>query len=99
MVVAERAGSVIGIYRVGGRPPTGELTDLFVDPLWIGQGTGTRLLRHAQKQARGIGFDLLTIDSDPYAEAFYLSAGATRAGEIPSGSIPGRLLPRLELRT
>jgi SAM-dependent methyltransferase len=39
----------------------------------------------------------LTIDADPHAEAFYVAMGAARVGESPSGSIPGRMLPRLEL--
>jgi len=35
------------------------------------------------------------LDADPDAEPFYLHHGARRIGEVPSGSIPGRMLPRL----
>ncbi len=44
---------------------------------------------------------MLSIQSDPHAEGFYLRLGARRTGEAPSQSIPGRLLPMLEfdLRT
>jgi hypothetical protein len=39
----------------------------------------------------------LLIDADPFAESFYLALGCERIGEAPSGSIPGRMLPRLRL--
>lgn len=97
VIVAERAGRVVGYYQVAGEPPRGELADLFVDPSAIGSGIGGALLRHARDQARFLGYELLTIDADPYAEAFYVRGGAVRSGETPSGSIPGRTLPRLEL--
>jgi len=47
--------------------------------------------------ARTEGFLALAIHSDPNAESFYLSHGATRTGDTPSGSIPGRILPLLRL--
>lgn len=75
----------------------GELTALFVDPAAIGQGVGSALLAHAVATARDLGWRELTIDSDPYAEPFYLHHGAHRVGTTPSGSIPGRLLPQLLL--
>jgi len=39
------------------------------------------------------------IDADPNAEGFYLKMGAERVGESPSGSIPGRMLPLLQVST
>jgi len=97
VVVAERAGTLVGYYRLEGDPPAGELADLFVDPPAIGQGIGGRLLADALERARSLKFELLKIDADPNAEAFYVRAGATRVGTVPSESITGRLLPRLEL--
>jgi hypothetical protein len=35
------------------------------------------------------------VDADPYAAAFYRRCGAIDVGLVPSGSIPGRFLPRL----
>lgn len=96
--VAECDGQVIGYYQITGVPPVGELADLFVDPRAIGTGIGAALLRHARQQAHDLGFDLLSIDADPHAEAFYVHAGARRVGVTASGSISGRVLPRLELR-
>lgn len=97
VIVAERAGRVGGYYQLAGEPPRGELADLFIDPPAIGLGIGGALLRHARDHARSLGYELLTIDADPHAEAFYVHGGAVRSGETPSGSIPGRMLPRLEL--
>ena len=41
--------------------------------------------------ARAIG-----LDSDPHAVGFYEKMGLKVKGWSPSGSIPGRLLPRME---
>ncbi len=102
VVVAEFLGvdgaQVVGFGTLEGAPPTGELGMLFVDPAAIGRGAGRSLLAHLVSAARDADFALLTIDADPYAEAFYLAAGAVRVGSIPSGSIPGRVLPQLEIR-
>lgn len=75
----------------------GELEALFVAPEQIGTGAGRALMEDAKLQARRLGCRLLVIQSDPHAEGFYLSAGARRVGERASESIPGRLLPLLEL--
>ncbi|KRF13929.1 GCN5 family acetyltransferase [Nocardioides sp. Soil797] len=90
--------SLVGFVAVRGDGPGGELSALFVDPPWIGRGVGSRLLEHALGLAHGRGLVRLVLDADPGAEAFYLHHGARRIGESPSGSIPGRLLPRLEFR-
>lgn len=97
LVVAERDGVLLGYYAITGSPPVGELDALFVDPPAIGTGVGGPLLRAAVAHAARSGFVRLTIDADPGAEAFYRHAGARRVGEVPSGSIAGRFLPRLEL--
>jgi hypothetical protein len=43
-----------------------------------------------------LGFERITLEADPGAEPFYLAMGARRCGSVPSGSIPGRLIPLLE---
>lgn len=95
--VAERGGALLGFARVTGRPPTGVLADLFVEPAAIGSGIGRLLLADALARAAERGFGSLVLDADPHAEPFYLRAGAVRIGTSPSGSVPGRLLPRLEM--
>jgi GNAT superfamily N-acetyltransferase len=89
--------TIVGFSLIQGEPPTGELAALFVDPPAIGTGCGRRLLAHTLGVARQRGFVRLVLDADPGAESFYLHCGARRIGSSPSGSIPGRELPRLEL--
>ena len=39
----------------------------------------------------------ITLEADPGAEPFYLAMGAHRIGSVPSGSIPCRFIPLLEV--
>jgi GNAT superfamily N-acetyltransferase len=96
VVVAEAGpAGVVGFYSIDGSPPDGELGNLWLDPPMIGTGLGRRLWEHATMEARAAGFTSLRIDADPGAEGFYLAMGAQRVGEVPSGSIPDRVLPSL----
>lgn len=95
--VAEVDGEVLGFSTLEGSPPVGELGMLFVEPAAIGRGVGRLLMGHLLDEAAAAGFTRLRIDADPSAEPFYLAAGAVRVGEVPSASVPGRVLPLLEL--
>lgn len=97
VVVAAEGARVLGYHVVAGAPPEGELAALFVDPAVIGTGLGARLLRDALEASARRGFRRLVLDADPGAEGFYARFGAVRVGEVPSGSIPGRVLPRMVL--
>ena len=97
VTVAERDGQIVGVYALAGDPPEGTLADLFVEPDHIGTGVGRALWHHAIGAARTLGFERLTLEADPGAEPFYLAMGAHRIGSVPSGSIPGRVLPVLEV--
>ncbi|WP_326795751.1 GNAT family N-acetyltransferase [Streptomyces sp. NBC_01808] len=97
--VAEHRGRILGFVTVQGDPPDGELGMLFVDPPAIGTGVGRRLFQHAVAVAEALGFTRLEIGSEPYAEPFYRAMGATRIGTIPSGTFPGRTLPRMSIAT
>jgi GNAT superfamily N-acetyltransferase len=97
--IAEEDGTVVGHYTIDGTAPVAELGQMFVDPGHIGRGVGRALWAHAVERARAEGIRTLTIDADPHAEAFYLAMGAIRTGSTPSGSIPGRELPRLTFAT
>ena len=48
--------------------------------------------------ARKAGFVTLRIGADPGAEGFYTAMGAQRIGTTPSGSIPGRMMPLLQIQ-
>lgn len=94
--VAEGAdGVVIGMVRLERDPDRVE--DMFVDPAAIGTGVGQALFRHVVRRSAAEGITTLHIDADPNALGFYERMGAARVGESPSGSIPGRRLPALEL--
>ena len=77
-----------------------ELDALFVEPAFIGRGIGRELVEHATRLATRMGASRMVIQGDPNAADFYRAAGAREAGERPSGSIPGRMLPLfvMELR-
>jgi hypothetical protein len=45
--------------------------------------------------ARNMGATRLFIEADPDAAPFYRRMGAVDVGLAPSGSIPGRILPKL----
>ncbi|MFI2782889.1 GNAT family N-acetyltransferase [Streptomyces sp. ALB3] len=96
-VVAEEDGRVLGFTTLAGEPPEGALAMMFVEPDTIGRGVGRLLFEHTVEHARRLGFVRLTIDADPNAEPFYTAMGAVRIGATPSGSVPGRELPLLEL--
>jgi GNAT superfamily N-acetyltransferase len=94
--VLEQDGVAKGFYKL--RPLTPhevELTDLFLDPTAIGQGLGRALWEHALATASQAGYLLMSLESDPYAEGFYLHMGAQRIGEVESSVVPGRRLPRM----
>ena len=80
-----------------GDPDRGELLMLFVDPPAIGSGVGRVLIDDALRYAARLGWSTLLVQSDPGAEGFYAAHGARRIGTVPSGSVPGRVLPLLQL--
>jgi GNAT superfamily N-acetyltransferase len=72
-----------------------DLVHLFIEPGVIGNGAGRRLFEAAANKSREDGARRLVIQSDPHAAEFYRRMGARDAGEAPSESIPGRMLPLL----
>jgi GNAT superfamily N-acetyltransferase len=95
--VADAAGRILGFTTLEGEPPLGVLGMLFVDPQAMGQGIGRLLFAHVVAAGRDLGFTRLTLDADPNAEPFYRAMGAVRVGTVPSGLIPGRVLPRMAI--
>ena len=97
LVVAVNSGVAVGVAQIAVDWEGCFLEKLFVDPDHLGLGIGRRLLRWCADAARALGAEALIIESDPGAVPFYEAMGARHAGEAPSGSIPGRMLPRLTL--
>lgn len=94
--VLERKGTAIGFHGLAGEPPEGALEWLFVEPHSIGRGYGRILWQDALARARAAGFAELLIESDRFAEPFYLAMGAVKVGETPS-PVDGAPLPLLKI--
>ncbi len=92
--VAEFEGRPVGVHQLVLEGIRAELDLLFVDPPAIGTGIGRRLYRHAERLATSRGCRELSIIADPFATAFYVAMGARYVEDVPSDSIPGRMLPR-----
>ncbi|MCX2721928.1 GNAT family N-acetyltransferase [Roseibium salinum] len=91
--------SLVGCIRlsVGDDGEAGELETCFVDPAWRGKGVGRQLFDRLKSDAQAHNLTCIGLDADPFAEAFYARMGFRTVGRSPSGSIPGRTLPRMEL--
>ncbi|MEQ9258690.1 MAG: GNAT family N-acetyltransferase [Roseovarius sp.] len=88
-------GALAGVAQVSNSEAGCFLEKLFVEPAHMGRGLGRVLFRWSCEAARELGASEMIVEADPDAEAFYCAMGCTPAGSAPSGSIPGRVLPRL----
>jgi GNAT superfamily N-acetyltransferase len=95
--VAELDGRLAGMAELRSAGDTAQLEKLFVEPDMLRTGTGRKLFDWAKATARATGATALLIEADPDAAEFYRRMGAVDDGLVPSGSIPGRLIPRLNL--
>ncbi len=95
--ILEHKNQIIGFYSLCGQKTKADLDHFFMTPDAIGYGYSKLLWQHTVKTAQALGFSQILIESDPYAEGFYLAMGAYRRGEAPSSVQPGRMLPLLEL--
>jgi N-acetylglutamate synthase-like GNAT family acetyltransferase len=93
--VAERDGAIVGVAQVSADGATAYLEKLFVDPGQLRSGAGRTLFAWAKTTAMELAATQLVIEADPDAAPFYRRMGARDDGTAPSGSIPGRFLPRL----
>lgn len=95
MVATAPNDEPLGFFALECDPPEGELTALFVEPDRVAAGLGRLLWEECVAAAAERGVERMRIESDPFAEGFYVSRGAVRTGTTPSQSIPGRELPLL----
>ena len=96
--VAEIDGCLLGMVQVTVRGDFAELDKLFVEPTRLRSGAGRVLFNWARNMAREAGAVTLVIEADPDASGLYRRMGAVDDGVAPSGSMPGRFIPRLKLR-
>ena len=93
--VLEERGARAGFYQLNVVQRLAEVAQFFIAPGRLRGGLGRRLWQHLETQARAAGCTRLEVDFDPHAEGFYRAMGMARCGAAPSGSVPGRMLPRL----
>ncbi|MEM6665111.1 MAG: GNAT family N-acetyltransferase [Pseudomonadota bacterium] len=93
--VYDTGGGPRGVYDLSASQATADLELFYIDPAAMGRGIGRKLFLHLKQRAHRAGLSQITIDADPNAARFYEHMGAHRSGSSPSGSIPGRFLPRL----
>lgn len=96
--VAEIGNRIVGMLEIVPEGHAAELRMIFVEPDAMRLGVGRALWRHAEAAARSLGAERLELDADPNAVPFYEKMGMRIVGESPSGSIPGRMLPRMAKR-
>ncbi len=97
-VARASAGALLGFYALAALDQTeASLEALFVAPGCMGQGVGGALMRHAVQRSAALGKTALVLHSEPFAEPFYRHHGARVCGQVPSESIPGRVLPLMRV--
>lgn len=96
--MARVGAETVGFYALADGGSEWELEHLWVEPGWMGRGVGRALFTHAADTAKAAGADQISIESDPFAEGFYLRMGAQRTGER-TYDLAGteRILPLLTL--
>ena len=97
--VAELDGRIAGMIALSFAGAEAELEDFFVEPGLQGQGVGAALMARFLEACREAGATRIGVDADPNAEAIYARFGFVTVGRSPSGSIPGRWLPRMARQT
>jgi GNAT superfamily N-acetyltransferase len=97
--VAQRGKRICGMIALAPKdePHVAELEDFFVDPEFQAQGVGSLLMSTLLATCRSLCVRRLVLDADPFAETIYHRLGFKTVGTSPSRSIPGRMLPRMEL--
>ena len=95
--VAADGDVVAGVVQVTLQGEAADLAKLFIEPGALRAGVGRKLFEWAAATARRHGARWMTIEADPQAADFYRRMGAVDDGTAPSGSIPGRVLPKLKL--
>lgn len=93
--VAEADGKPVGYFDIRLENDTLEVYSLYVDPDVKRFGIGRELWAALEERAIAMQAKAIGLDADPAAVEFYTAMGCSVAGQSPSGSIPGRMLPRM----
>lgn len=95
IIVAEQESKAVGVAQIKVKGDEADLLKLFVEPAVLRSGVGKALFAWATNFARTMGASRLAIEADPGAADFYRRLGAHDVGLARSGSIAGRMLPKL----
>lgn len=95
LLAEEASGTPLGCACL---TPEGEISSFFIHPDHKRQGIGRGLWQQLRETATSLNLTHLTLDADPDAVPFYRAMGFEVIGQTPSGSIPGRHLPKMALR-
>lgn len=95
IAVAEENGKIVGVAQMQVTGNEADLLKLFVERTMLRGGVGMKLFHWALSEAARMGAERMVIVADPDAAPFYRRMGAKECGLTPSGSIQGRMLPKL----
>ena len=93
--VSEANGKPVGFFNIRLENDTAEVYSLYVDPDVKRSGVGRTLWAAVEERAVAMAAKAIELDADPSAVEFYTAMGCSVIGQAPSGSIPGRMLPRM----
>ncbi len=98
-LVAQIGGRIVGFAGLTlGRDAESAFEVIFIEPDMIGAGIGGVLMTALIRYAKEEGLKRIFVDSDPNARGYYEHFGFKFLEDTPSGSIPGRRIPRLVLK-
>ncbi len=98
--ILEVGEDIVGFFSLEyhRKQTSAQLEHLWIEPSYIGQGFGGKLLTLACQQAKSDGYNSIELIADPNAEGFYRRLGATKIAEINTKVLAvDRVLPKMQL--
>ena len=97
--VYDEGGTIFGLVCIAYKAPSeeAEIKSFFIDATRRGGGIGSKLWEKVLARCAELKIKKLHLDSEPLSTGFYEKLGFKIVGEAPSGSIPNRVLPLMEL--
>ena len=93
--IIETGGKPVGFFDIRLDNDTLEVYALYIDPDLKRSGIGRKMWAAMEERAVVMAAEAIALDADPFAVEFYEAMGCRVIGQSPSGSIPGRMLPRM----
>jgi GNAT superfamily N-acetyltransferase len=99
--VAQSGAGIAGFYMLKPDSTGWNLEHLWLEPDFMGQGIGTKLLRHALHIAFQGQTQRVVVAAEPNAAGFYARVGGVPCGATPAPipGVPERVLPLFEFQT